>query len=53
MDGETEGYLGGIFGDVSPSVPLMPIDDPCSAPSQIALTASGAAPRALEGGSIA
>ena len=26
-------------------MPLTPIDDPCSAPSQIALTVSGAAPR--------
>ena len=25
MDGETEGYLGGIFGEVSPSTPSMPI----------------------------
>jgi hypothetical protein len=39
MDGETEGYLGGIFGEVSPSVPLMPIAILGSVPSQIAVDA--------------
>jgi hypothetical protein len=39
MDGETEGYLGGIFGEVSPSVPLMPIAVLSSVPSQIAVGA--------------
>jgi hypothetical protein len=39
MDGETEGYLGGIFGEVFPSVPLMPIAVLSSVPSQIAVGA--------------
>jgi hypothetical protein len=36
MDGETAGGQGGHLGEVSPSVPLMPIAILSSVPSQIA-----------------
>jgi hypothetical protein len=41
MDGETEGYLGGIFGEVSPSVSSMPIATVGSVPFSRSLAKAG------------